>query len=360
MGASILPGIAPIDSRRCGDGPPPASTLAASIFSGVDPLSDLLRVVRLDGAYFFAVEAAGSWSIDTVAAEELSPRIMPTAEHLISYHVLTQGRCYASLIGEEQVELDPGDVIVFPHGDAHVMSSGRDRHVEPYIHISTSTRHADTVLIGDQELRHVSLVCGFLGCDRRPFNPLLASLPRRMHMRGMSSAWLDGFTRRLSEESRLGRPGADSVLTRLAELMFIEVLRRYLEGLPTGQTGWLAGLRDDVVGRVLRLIHGRPGHSWTLDELAREAASSRSSVAKRFADLVGQPPMQYLAQWRMQVAANLLAQSGAKVAAIGAEVGYDSEAAFSRAFKKATGLAPGAWRDARRTAHSLSLPTRPD
>ena len=138
------------------------------------------------------------------------------------------------------------------------------------------------------------------------------------------------------------------MLTRLAELMFIEVLRRYLEELPPEQTGWLAGLRDEVVGRVLALLHDRPSHPWTLEELAREAASSRSQVAKRFAELVGQPPMQYLAQWRMQVAANLLVQSGAKVATIASEVGYDSEAAFSRAFKKATGLAPGAWREARR------------
>jgi AraC-like DNA-binding protein len=166
----------------------------------------------------------------------------------------------------------------------------------------------------------------------------------------VSNAWLGSFTRQATEESRLGRAGADLVLTRLAELMFIEVLRHYLEDLPAGQTGWLAGLRDEVVGRVLTLLHGRPGHPWTLAELAREAASSRSAVAKRFALLVGQPPMQYLTQWRMQVAANLLGQSDAKVAAIGAEVGYDSEAAFSRAFKKATGLAPGAWREARRTA----------
>ena len=138
------------------------------------------------------------------------------------------------------------------------------------------------------------------------------------------------------------------MLTRLAELMFIEVLRRYLDELPPEQTGWLAGLRDDVVGRVLALLHAEPGHPWTLPELAREAASSRSNVARRFTEIVGQPPMQYLAQWRMQVAANLLVQSGAKVATIATEVGYDSEAAFSRAFKRATGLAPGAWREARR------------
>jgi AraC-like DNA-binding protein len=161
----------------------------------------------------------------------------------------------------------------------------------------------------------------------------------------MSSTWLDGFARQVTKEAQLGRPGADGVLTRLAELMFIELLRRYLQELPPEQTGWLAGLRDEVVGRVLALIHADPGHGWSLEELARRANSSRTSVAKRFAELVGQPPMQYLTQWRMQVAANLLDQSGAKIATIGAEVGYESEAAFSRAFKKTTGMAPGAWRE---------------
>jgi AraC-like DNA-binding protein len=168
-------------------------------------------------------------------------------------------------------------------------------------------------------------------------------------MRALSSAWLDDFTRRLTQRASVGRAGADAVLTRLAEVMFIEVLRRYLEGLGPGQTGWLAGLRDEMVGRVLGLIHGQPGYPWTLEALAHQVASSRSNVAKRFADLVGQPPMHYLTQWRMQVAANRLTQGGAKVAAIAAMVGYDSEAAFSRAFKKATGAAPGAWREARRT-----------
>lgn len=315
----------------------------------MDPLSDVLRVVRLDGAFFYAVEAAEPWSVEAVAAKDLSPRILPAAEHLISYHILIQGRCYGGVVGEEQVELLPGDVIVFPHGDPHVMSSGRGVRIGPDVHSSAPARYPHTVLLGDQGPRVTSFLCGFLGCDRRPFNPLLAALPRRLHMRGMSSAWFGAFTRQLTEESRVGRPGADTVLTRLAELMFIEVLRRYLEELPPGQTGWLAGLRDEVVGRVLTLLHARPGHAWTLPELAREAASSRSVVAKRFGELVGQPPMQYLTQWRMQVAATRLAQSGAKVAAIGGEVGYESEAAFSRAFKKATGLAPGAWRETRRT-----------
>ena len=318
----------------------------------MDPLSDLLRVVRLDGAYFYTLQAPEQWSVEAVAAKELSPRVMPSSEHLIPYHILVEGRCYGGLVGEEQAELVGGDVIVFPHGDAHTMSSGLGIHAGLNVQCAPPPRFPFTLFLGNPSPPAASLVCGFLGCDRRPFNPLLTALPRLMHMRGMSTSWRGTFVRQVTEESRLGRAGAEEVITRMAELMFIEVLRRYLDELPAGQNGWLAGLRDEVVGQVLRLIHERPGHPWTLAELARESASSRSSVARQFALLMGQPPMQYLAQWRMQVAANLLTRSGVKVAVIGAEVGYDSEAAFSRAFKKATGLAPGAWREARRTARS--------
>jgi AraC-like DNA-binding protein len=314
----------------------------------MDPLSSLLRAVRLEGAFFYAVEASEPWSIETVAARELSPRIMPEAEHLISYHVVTGGSAYGGLVGTEQVELAPGDVIVFPHGDAHVMSSDPRAQRGPEVQRSAPARYRGTVVLGDSGPLISSLICGFLGCDRRPFNPLLEALPRQIHLRGISNAWLVGFTQQLTAESQIGGAGADTVLTRLAELMFIEVLRRYLADLPPGQTGWLAGLRDGVVSRVLTLLHGQPAHPWTLDELAREAATSRSSLARRFAEVVGEPPMQYLAHWRMQVAANLLVESGSKVATIASDVGYDSEAAFSRAFKRATGHAPGAWREARR------------
>jgi AraC-like DNA-binding protein len=316
----------------------------------MDPLSDLLRVVRLDGAYFYPVEAAEPWAVSSAPARELSPRILPRSEHLISYHVLLSGRCFGGLIGEELVELAAGDAIVFPHGDAHVMVSDRSARPASDFDTAAQQRFPDVVLLGTGASRPTSFICGYLGCDLRPFNPLLAALPRRMHMRGLSATWLGGFTRQLTEESRLGRAGADTVITRLAELMFIEALRRYLEELPAGQTGWLAGLRDEVVGRALALLHARPAHPWTLAELARESASSRSRLAERFTEMVGLPPMQYLTRWRMQVAANLLAQGGAKVAGVASEAGYDSEAAFSRAFKKATGMAPGAWREARRAA----------
>jgi AraC-like DNA-binding protein len=305
-----------------------------------DPLSDVLRSVRLDGAFFYAVQASEPWSVEAVAAKQLTPRLLPGAEHLMSYHILTSGRCWGGLTGEQAVALAPGDVIVFPHGDAHVMSSDPKLRSVP----ATPGRFPETVTLGEGGAVTATFVCGFLGCDRRPFNPLLSTLPRQLHLPGLSSGWLESFARQVVEESQARRVGADSVLTRLAELMFVEVLRRYIETLPPGQRGWLAGLRDDAVGRALGLLHGDPAHPWTLDELAAGVAMSRSAFTDRFTALVGQPPMQYLAQWRMQIAAGRLATGKAKVAAIAEEVGYESEEAFSRAFKRLMGVSPGAWR----------------
>ena len=323
----------------------------------MDPLSDVLRVIRLNGAYFYAVEASDAWCVASVAATELRPRILPEAEHLISYHILTAGRCWGGLLEGERVELLPGDVILFPQGDAHVMASGPAIQLADRPDTMSSARYPNTVRLGSDP-RETAFVCGFLGCDRLPFNPLIATLPRLMHVRGLSHGWLEMFARQVLEESRTGRAGADEVLTRLAELMFIEVLRRHLEALGPDQTGWLAGLRDPVVGRALSLVHARPEHPWTLEELAQETGSSRSKFAERFAGLVGRPPMQYIAAWRMQVAAGLLTRTGAKVATVASEVGYDSEAAFSRAFKKATGLSPGSWREARSVSSYGSGNTR--
>jgi AraC-like DNA-binding protein len=309
----------------------------------MDPLSDVLRTVRLSGAHFFHASASGSWGIEAAAARELSPRILPGSEHLISYHVVLDGTCWGGIMGQSLVPLSAGDVILFPHGDAHVMSSsaqpGRGL---PQVH--TVPRYPASTAFSTGDEPSASLVCGFFGCDLAPFNPLCASLPRQLTMRGLSDGLVGVFARQVVQESNAGRAGVDSLLTRLAELMFIEVLRCHLESLPLDHGGWLAGLRDPLVGRAIGLMHERPAHSWTIAELATEVASSRSSLSERFTKLVGIAPMQYLTQWRMQVAARLLRETGAKVAAVGADVGYESEAAFSRAFKKATGVAPGAWR----------------
>jgi AraC-like DNA-binding protein len=313
----------------------------------VDPLSDVLRAVRLNGAYFYLVEAGGPWSAAAVAARELVPRILPDAEHLISYHVLISGSCWGGLEGAAQVLMRPGDVIVFPHGDPHLMSSDAGCRADPGVLDASPQRFPGTVYLGPEAGRDTSLVCGFLGCDVHPYNPLLASLPRRMHVPGIAGGWLSQFPRQVVAESRHGRAGSETMLTRMAELMFIEVVRRHVEQLPPQQCGWLAGLRDPVVGPALSQLHERPAHPWTLPDLAHAVASSRTVLAERFARLVGVPPMTYLTQWRLQLAAEKLASGSAKVAAIADQVGYESEPAFSRAFKRATGHSPAAWRRAR-------------
>jgi AraC-like DNA-binding protein len=192
------------------------------------------------------------------------------------------------------------------------------------------------------------VVCGFLGCDVRPFNPVLASLPRLVHLRRTSAVKDPDRLTQLMDfalaESRDGTPGAKCVLLHVSEILFVEVVRRYLETLTSGHTGWLAGLRDPLVGQALARLHDRPAESWTLERLAREVGASRSALADRFTHLVGQPPMRYLTCWRLQLAAGMLADGAAKVSAVAREVGYESEAAFSRAFKKSAGASPAAWR----------------
>ena len=311
----------------------------------MDPLSDVLRAVKLNGAYFYLVEAAAPWSVSANAARHLVPRILPDAEHLISYHILLTGSCWAGVEGEPQVLMKAGDVVVFPHGDAHLMSSARG-HRDTRVDTSPE-RFPDTVYLGPEIVRDTSFVCGFLGCDARPFNPLIASLPRRLHFSDAADGWLSQFPGKVVAESRSGRVGSETMLTRMAELMFVEVVRRYVEELPLQHTGWLAGLRDSVVGAALSVLHERPAYPWTLASLARATTTSRTVLVERFSHLVGVPPMLYLARWRLQLAAEQLSRGSAKIAAIGAQVGYESEAAFSRAFKRETGLSPAAWRRAR-------------
>jgi len=206
--------------------------------------------------------------------------------------------------------------------------------------------------LGGSGFEKTNLVCGFLACDARPFNPLLTALPRTLVVRaadaGSYKQMLDHFVDAAVAESRAPRPGGDAMLARLSEVMFVELVRQYVAGLEPGRTGWLSGLRDELVGRALALLHAKPAHDWTLDGLSRDVGASRSALAERFAALVEVPPMQYLAQWRMQLAASMLT-GPATLAQIAGEVGYGSEAAFSRAFKKIVGVAPAGWRARART-----------
>jgi AraC-like DNA-binding protein len=329
---------------------------------GIDVLSDVLSTVRLRGAVFFDVTCKSPWVEETPHGAEIVHSLLPGVEHLIPYHVVSRGGCWAGVTGDEPVRLAAGDIIVFPHGDAHVMSSAPGMRLQQPKDRSVYAHPPDVQLplqvqVGGEGDATV-LVCGYLGCDASPFNPLVAALPRRLVISdsdGGRPGWLTGFAEVALAESRGKRAGGESILSRLSELMFVEVLRRYLERLGQEQTGWLAGLRDPHTGRALSLLHERPGHAWTIEDLAREVGLSRSALAERFTQLVGQPPMQYLAQWRMQVAAGMLA-GGSKVIEAALEVGYDSEASFSRAFKRLVGLPPAVWRD-RRSQAAPAVPT---
>lgn len=318
-----------------------------------DALSDVLKTVRLTGATFFDVVAKAPWVAEQPSRERILPRILPGAEHLIAYHVITEGRCFANIVGEEPVEVGAGEVIVFTKGDPHVLSSSPGMRAAPAAPgapdaLDAATRGQLPVFInyaGDGPAS-TKFVCGFLACDAQPFNPLLDNLPPFIKAgdgRGGDTHWLGQFIRLATAESADKRAGGESVLAKLSELMFIEVVRRHLESLPPEQAGWLAGLRDPFVGKALSLMHGAPARNWTIEDLAKDVGLSRSVLAERFADLVGLPPMQYLAKWRMQVAAGLLARN-ANIATVAAETGYGSEAAFSRAFKKLVGMPPSDWR----------------
>lgn len=326
-----------------------------------DVLSDLLRAVRLRGALFYSIHGSDPWMAGAPRSRDLIPAIMPAAEHLIEFHGVAKGSCWATVDGLPPVRLEEGDVILFPQGDPHTISSApglAPESVDLGVYFAPRPPQLPYSLRADAHGGMVArldgggpaecrVVCGFLGCDARPFNPLLASLPRMLHLPGLASggsSWIGQFMQTAVEESNRRRPGGEAVLERVSELMFVEALRRYVDGLPPGQKGWLAGMRDPGVGRALSLLHARPAEHWTTEQLGEQAGMSRSVLHERFVDLIGQPPMQYLARWRMQLATARLRDTDAKLVEIAIDVGYESEAAFSRAFKRELGASPGAWR----------------
>ena len=291
---------------------------------------------------------------------------MPASEHMMEYHIVLGGTCWAGITGEPQFQMNAGDVVLFPHGDPHVMSSVPGLRAEPdlpFLMANLKKREGLPFMVRQQDDRHIqpampcpetvsdppsaTLLCGFLGCDLGPFNPLLSALPRLIHARASElsvDSWAGQLARLAETESRSARPGGEAVLERMSEMMFVDLIRLHLSAMPESQTGWLAALRDRHVGRVLSVMHGQPAEAWTLEKLSNHAGLSCSALQDRFVELVGQPPMQYLRCWRMQVASNLLVESNAKMITIAREVGYESEEAFSRTFKRAVGQPPAMWR----------------
>jgi AraC-like DNA-binding protein len=279
--------------------------------------------------------------------------VLPAAQHLISFHIVTHGSCWAGLADAAPERFEAGDVLVIPHGDAYYLADppgaertyGFEEAVTFFRHMAAG-KLPSTVVEGGNGQGTTQFICGFLGCDLRPFNPVLSALPRLLRVRSATQAG-DGLPHLIAfalNELRRQRSGAQVVKLRMAELLFVDVMRRHLETLAGEEVGWLAGLRNPLVARALALLHDAPAQAWTLDALASGAGASRSVLAERFVHFIGQPPMQYLRQLRMQLASRLLLEDGAKVVSVSAAVGFESEAAFSRAFKKCVGLPPDEWR----------------
>jgi AraC-like DNA-binding protein len=312
----------------------------------------VLRSIRLTGAVFFSVEAVEPWAFDGPASAAVEVFLRSGVDRVVPFHAIASGSCWVGVRGGPPVQLHAGDVILLPQNDAHVVSSEPGRTgppVEVRLDPDSRTPLPLPVHLGSGTGTRTEVICGFLGCEAGPFNPLLTALPRRMLVargaeKGEALARLIELTR---EELKRSGPGREAVLARLAELMFVEGLRRFIQASP-GEMGWIAGMSDALVGRSLAALHTRPGRPWTLDVLARHVATSRSVLSERFTELVGMPPMQYLARWRMQLAAELLSDSGASIAEIAHRLGYGSEAALSRAFKRIVGLSPAHWRRGRR------------
>lgn len=320
----------------------------------MDALSEVLKVVRLDGAIFYHAEFTSPWCFESPGSRIMAPLLAPGADHVIIFHFLIEGRGFARLKDGDRVPLEAGDIVIFPHGDPHFVENG-----------------SGTMAIDDQEelkrvvsqgLKLVRLggggevtkfICGYMACERRLAQIFLAGLPPvfKVNIRNDEAGrWMENSIRFSVSENGKSSAGSEAVLAKLSEALFVETLRRYIAQLPEWQTGWLAGSRDPEIGKALAMMHRYPARPWTIADLARESGISRSVLAERFRHYLNEPPMAYLTRWRLQLSAQRLASTSYSVAQIASEVGYESEPAFNRAFKREFGLPPARFRSEARLA----------
>ena len=315
----------------------------------MDVLSDILRVIRFSGAIDLRTEFSAPWIIETPSCSDFADAIQSHTPHIVPFHIVAEGKCWVQASNNIRKALVPGDIIIFPHGDSHILGDRLDREPMPVSQLlPTPPWHQIPTLKygGGGELTR--LVCGFLQCEDLLLHPFLKTLPSLMHVRAfadLNAPLLATGVRYIIQETNCTQPGGICLLTRLVELMFVEILRNYIRNLPEQQIGWLAALRDSIIGQALDWLHAQPAYPWTVEELAKRVGVSRSTLATRFTQLLGQPPMQYLTQWRLQLAFQLLESTDDGLAKIATQVGYESEAAFNRAFKRYVGMPPGIWRN---------------
>jgi AraC-like DNA-binding protein len=322
----------------------------------MDAFSEILSGVKLHGAVYFSAEFSAPWGVTSPAASARVNDFPAGADHVVLYHLLTEGEAFVEIADGEETRLIPGDIVIFPNGDAHrMMNHPSNKAPYPSYGINEKVKARDlTPLVAGGGGATTRFVCGYMACDPYLCRPILSGLPPvfKVNIRtDRSGHWLENSILHLVEEAASGRVGSDAMLAKLSEALFVDTLRRFVAALPEQQTGWLAGTRDPIVGKSLGLLHSRIAHPWTIADLAEEVGISRSALVERFTKYLSEPPMTYLTRWRLQLAARSLEKTSRGVAEIAADVGYESEAAFNRAFKREYGQPPGRYRNEHKNAH---------
>jgi AraC-like DNA-binding protein len=315
----------------------------------MDALTEILHSVKLEGAVFFNAEFTAPWGFRSPPSGELAASLRKKSGHVIIYHFVLAGRARGQVEhSAHYVDLMPGDIVIFPHGDAHTFSNGGPASVldigkqfkevfSQGVSLSRDGRRGEST----------SFVCGYMECDRELCKNFLAGLPSVFKvniLKDHAGQWLEDSIKFAAKQAGANQAGSEAVLARLSEALFAETLRRYMLELPPEQTGWLAGARDPGVGAALAHLHRAPQYAWTIANLAQQVGMSRSVLAEKFRHYLGEPPMTYLSRWRLQLGARMLNSTSYSVARIAADVGYESESAFNRAFKREFGAPPAAFR----------------
>lgn len=326
----------------------------------MDVLSDVLKTVRLTGSIFFTADLYEPWSVSSPQKELLRLHVDKRAECISLFHIITAGRCNFKTAKGNAFSVEQGSVIIFPHSHEHIMCSNFDLRPVPVAQLLTPE-----TLSGKANMKYggtgtkVQLICGYLLCDQR-FNPLLGALPEIIVLspgsgdtktslplevcRIEAESWFLANLNQLAKEVLDKKSGGSAVITRLTEVMYLEVLRSYMNALPASSSGWLAAVRDPEIGRALKFLHAHPEEKWNVEDLAREVGVSRSAFARRFTEMLGESPIRYLTGWRMQLAKGLLQDRQLSVAMVAEKIGYDSDVTFNRAFHKHVGVPPAQWR----------------
>lgn len=324
----------------------------------MDVLSEVLKTVKLDGAVFFHGEFSSPWCAREPDACTMASYLPANSQHVVIFHLVTDGRGYARIEGDGRpVSLSAGDIVMFPHGEAHLLGNG------PPVTPIDSAKQLQNVLAEGRMLSQfggggelTKVICGYMACDSRLSQTFLSGLPSilKINIRDRPSGqWLEDTLRYSVKHAESSGPGGAAVVAKLSEALFAETLRQYIAQLPKTQTGWLAGVRDPEVGQALALLHRQPAQPWTIASLASAVGVSRSVLAERFRHYLSDTPIGYLTRWRLQLAAQLLATTSKSVAEVAGDVGYESEPSFNRAFKREFDLPPARYR-------SREKPVRPN